>query len=217
VYPGIFFLFVTICFLPPSVLPRSVVHSHMSARAYPPAHFPYTDVDVPSTSDVTPASFTPVAGTALQVIEDVSLPGNDVVSLELPKLTSDEDMFCLAVVEYGGNLKDAYKATFGNDVGNPAARARVLMTRPEIVLRVRELMTSVSEGALISLGSHLVELADIRDLAKATGQLKTALSAEEARGRVAGFYVGKEGSAPKGGGGNTTIMVSVTTKHDASI
>jgi hypothetical protein len=139
----------------------------------------------------------------------------EALPIVLPPLTSEEDTFCLAVVEYGGNLKSAYLATFG-DVANPAAKARYLMSRPEIVARTRELMGVVTESALISLGSHLVELADIRDLAKGTGQLKTALNAEELRGRVAGFYIGKEsGSKPVQGG--VTVMVAVTTQHDASI
>ena len=159
-------------------------------------------------SETLPLELTEVPSSGGLVVE------NDVVVL--PSLTSEEDTFCLAVVEYGGNLKSAYLATFGN-ISNPAARARSLMARPEIVARTRELMGTITENALISLGSHLVELADIRDLAKATGQLKTALSAEEARGRVAGFYIGKDGANSKHAPGKTVVMVSVTTNHDANI
>jgi hypothetical protein len=160
-------------------------------------------------SETLPLELTEVPSSGGLVVE------NDVVVL--PSLTSEEDTFCLAVVEYGGNLKFAYQATFGQNVANPAARARTLMARPEIVARTRELMGTITENALISIGSHLVELADIRDLAKATGQLKTALSAEEARGRVAGFYIGKDGANSKHAPGNTVVMVSVTTNHDQNI
>jgi len=138
----------------------------------------------------------------------------------LPALTSQEDTFALAVIEYGGNLRNAYEAAFGVGASTPVARARQLIARPEIALRIKELTDVVAENALISLGSHLVELADIRDLSKAQGQMKVALDAEKQRGVVAGFYVGKEGanSKPTGNGtGNPMVVISINTAHDAAI
>lgn len=106
----------------------------------------------------------------------------------LPALTSTEDTFALCVIEYGGNLGAAYRAAFGDNVSNPAAKARELLLRPEVAKRVMKLTEAVQESALISLGSHLTKLAEIRDLGITTGQLKVALSAERNRGEVAGFY-----------------------------
>lgn len=160
--------------------------------------------------DVTVAEFAQVTKVAPSTGEIVDVN-------PLPALTSEEDTFCLAVIEYGGNLKLAWMSVFGDSSNTPAASARRLINRPEIALRIRELTDVVAENALISLGSHLVELADIRDLAKTTGQLKVALNAEEARGRVAGFYIGKEGANAKAPQGSTVVMVSVTTQHDAHI
>lgn len=111
---------------------------------------------------------------------------NSVV--ELPALTQNEDTFAMAVIEYGGNLAAAYCSAFGKDVSNPIAKARMLIARPEIAKRIEYLTELTQEHALISLGSHLQELATIRDLGKSSGQLKTALEAERARGVVAGFY-----------------------------
>lgn len=108
--------------------------------------------------------------------------------VNLPALTNAEDTFALAIIEYGGNLGAAWKSVFGENEKNAASKARELLTRPEVAKRVQQLSVAVEEHAYISLGSHLVKLAEIRDLAIATGQLKTALGAETKRGEAAGFY-----------------------------
>ena len=110
-------------------------------------------------------------------------------------LTQEEDTFALAVIEYGGNLAAAYRAAFGPDATLPVVRARELIGRPEIAKRIQQLTEVTQEHALISLGSHLVKLAEIRDLAIDNKQLKVALTAEKTRGEAAGFYAGKTGAA----------------------
>lgn len=139
----------------------------------------------------------------------------------LPALTLDEDTFCLAVIEYGGNLRKAFQEVWGEDVRQPTARARALIARPEIQVRIQDLGSSVTEQSLISLGGHMVELAEIRDLAKAQGNTKDALASEIARGKVAGFYVGKGDSAapPRSAGelANPMVVIQISTPHDASI
>ena len=109
-------------------------------------------------------------------------------------LTTEEDTFALAVIEYGGNLGAAYCAAFGDDVKNPVAKARELLTRPDIASRIQKLSLAVEEHAYISLGSHMTQLAEIRDLAKGLKQMKVALEAEQSRGQVAGYYAGKNGA-----------------------
>lgn len=144
----------------------------------------------------------------------------EIVDVPSKPLSLDEDNFALAVIEYGGNLRKAYTAVFG-DVYNPVARARELMGRPDVALRIRDITASVHESALISLGSHLVELADIRDLAKDQGNLKVALDSEVQRGRVVGFYVGKSDGAPParkpGDLANPMVLIQISTTHDQSI
>jgi phage terminase small subunit len=110
---------------------------------------------------------------------------------KLPALSSAEDTFALAVIEYGGNLGAAWKSVFGPNETNATAKARELITKPEVALRIQQLSTAVEEHAYISLGSHLTKLAEIRDLAIATDQLKTALGAETKRGEAAGFYTSR--------------------------
>lgn len=145
-----------------------------------------------------------VSEVAVPVDQEVSLP----VEPELRPLTAEEDNFALAIIEYGGNLRQAYLSTFGENSKNPLAKARVLLARPEIAARVKGLTEAVADASLISLGSHLMELAEIRDLGKVTGQLKTALEAEKLRGMAVGLYNGKSGGAAGVQGvGNPMVVV----------
>lgn len=126
----------------------------------------------------------------------------------LPALTSDEDSFALALIEYGGNLPAAYNAVFAptDPEGKPipvkdaGTKARRLLSRPEIAKRVAQLQEHAQEGAFISLGSHLDQMARLRDLASASGDFKSAITAEKARGEVAGYYVGKQQGKSEGEG-----------------
>ena len=125
---------------------------------------------------------------------DVHEPAQTFEVVEM--LTAEEDMFCLAVVEYGGNLREAWVTTFGACAA-PAARAKALMLRPHIAHRIEDLQGSIKEGHLISVASHLTELANIRDMSKNMGAVNVALQAEIHRGKVAGYYAGKGENTPK--------------------
>lgn len=96
------------------------------------------------------------------------------------KLSNEDDMFCLAVVEYAGNLGAAYR-TIDPDEAYPVAKAREMLARPEIAQRVNQLVAIQDEHAGMSLGSHLQQLAHIRDLAVAKENFKVALDAENSR------------------------------------
>jgi hypothetical protein len=110
------------------------------------------------------------------------------------KLSSQEDNFCLGVIEYGGNIGAAYRAAFGIGITNPAARGKSLINRPDIALRIKQLAEAAQDHALISLGSHFMQLARIRDLAVNIGDMRTGLAAEVKRGELARFY---QEQAPK--------------------
>jgi len=111
-------------------------------------------------------------------------------------LQPTQELFALSVVEFGGNLSKAYKCVFGEDVEGATAKGAMLMKDPAVLARVNQLTAAINEQALISVGSHLNELAVIRDLAKAQGAYKVAMEAEVNRGKVAGFYVNKENAPP---------------------
>jgi len=169
----------------------------------------FTDLLVAQHSSDEPIKYTDV------VPIDVE-PGVPLALEPLPELTVDEDTFALAVVEYGGNLAKAWEAAFGES-RTPGARARLMLARPEIQERIRQITASVQDNALISLGSHMVELAEIRDLAKAQGALKVALGAEQARGQVAGFYAGKAGGPGGKSNDNPMVVVQINNQIDRDI
>jgi hypothetical protein len=107
---------------------------------------------------------------------------------EESNLTTQEQTFCMAVLEFGGNLAAAYRSVYGTTTPNALPRAQLMIARPEIAKRINEISAIVNEHTMISLGSHLQELAEIRDLSKSSGQLRTALAAEKYRGEVIGLY-----------------------------
>jgi hypothetical protein len=149
-----------------------------------------------------------------EVVEVSPTSGPVVDVAVVPPLTGQEDDFALAVIEFGGNIAKAYRYAYG-DVSNPTARGRQLLNQANVALRIRDITESVQEHALVSLGAHLIELAAIRDLAKDSGQLKTALNAEELRGTVAGFYAGKmAGPGGKGKGNDATNAMAVIHIHN---
>ena len=133
---------------------------------------------------------------------------------EYPPLTQAEDTFALSIIECGGNIQAAYKMTVGADSPFPLARGKELLGKPQIALRIREITESIKDASLISMGAHLYELADIRDLAKQSGQLKVALSAERSRGEVTGLYAKAENSNKAS---PVAIQINMVSKFDTNI
>lgn len=123
---------------------------------------------------------------------------SDASDDQVALLSSEEDSFCLAVIEYGGNLGAAYRSVHGKKIASPVQRAQELINRPEIALRIKKIAEATEEHALISLGSHLLQLATIRDKSLKSGDMRTGLAAEVKRGEVAGFYKDKT-AAPADG------------------
>lgn len=134
-------------------------------------------------------------------------PGTAVAEVRrLEVLSATDDDFCLAIIEYGGNLGAAYRAVFGPDVNNATAKARQMVTRPEIAKRINALQRSVDDTALISIGAHMDQLAQIRDHATLLNMPKVALEAEKSRGVVAGYYKDKV-PTPEGGTPRVNIYI----------
>lgn len=116
---------------------------------------------------------------------DASYP--NIAEFDVIELTSAEEDFALALVEYGGNPGAAYKSLHPHD-SCPGARGREILARQHVAMRVQQLNICVHQASLITVESHLIELAEIRDMAKAMGAVKVALDAEKSRGSVIGLY-----------------------------
>lgn len=134
----------------------------------------------------------------------------------LPPLSLDEDSFALAVIEYGGNVATAYQSVFGDNIKSPTARGRALLALPQVQRRIVELSDTIKEVTLVSLGSHLQELAQIRDIAKIQGQLKVALQAERTRGEVTGLY-DRFAHGAKDKNTPTNIQINMVSRYDVNI
>jgi len=90
------------------------------------------------------------------------------------------------LLTHGITADAAYaEAGYKPDRGN-AVR---LTANDSICDRVAALQATVAETAVITLASHLRDLKHLRDQACAAGRYSAAISAEVARGRVAGLYV----------------------------
>ena len=133
----------------------------------------------------------------------------------LPPLSREQDEFVLAYMETGGNVAAAYRMVFGENVKSPSAKGYALLALPQVQARLAELTEAVNAQTLISIGSHLQELAEIRDMAKMQGQLKIALQAERSRGEVAGLYNHFEHGRKETG--QTNIQINLVSKYDANI
>lgn len=176
---------------------------------------PITVEEVRSPGDIPLLSEVALQPTSSAEIVDISPEKNTPEEPALPPLTPEQDLFALAMIECGGNVTAAARAVFGEDVKSPKARGTMLMSLPQVAARVADLSGSLREQVYISIGTHVQELAEIRDLAKAQGQLKVALQAERTRGEVTGLYDRFEhGSKDKG---PTNIQINLVSKYDVNI
>lgn len=158
--------------------------------------------------------------TDLLITMDDEPPAVQTTSVQLippapPVLTTEEDSFALAYIEYSGNMVLAYEAVYGPSNARGVGYAMELLQKPHVVARIAQLQYVGHEQNLITLGAHLQELAVIRDLGKQTGQLRVSLMAEQARGEAGGLYNDK-GRSSKGGGG-VNVQINFASVHDANI
>lgn len=147
-----------------------------------------------------------------QNIVPVLTEDQNIIDATYPPCTKEEDDFALAVVEYGGNIRTAYQTAFGDGDQFPVSRAAQLIKRPQVALRIKELTDKIEESNFVSMASHLMELADIRDLAKVSGQLKTALAAEVSRGTAVGIYKAAVQDTSK-----VAVQVNFVNQYDHSV
>lgn len=130
------------------------------------------------------------------------------------KLTPKQEKFAQGVAS-GLSQSDAYRKSFNvrkntkpESVNQAASK---LMSNTNISSRVRELQKPYIEEAGITLQSHLAALKSLHDLAISTEDWSPAITAEIARGKVAGLYVEKVEHT-----GNVTVEVIDYAKQHKS-
>jgi phage terminase small subunit len=108
----------------------------------------------------------------------------------MAELTQKQEAFAVAYIA-SGNASDAYRQAY-NSGGMAAAtvnrKAKELMDNGKITARIEELRKPVAEAAQLTLGKHMDDLLELRNMAKSEGKLDAAIKAEIARGKAAGLY-----------------------------
>lgn len=138
---------------------------------------------------------------AVEVYDPVQEPSAPIV------LSREEDDTATAFVDCAGSITATAEA-----LSMSTREVREIIARPQVATRIKMLSSVITESHLIGLGSHLIELAHIRDLAKKQGQLKVALAAERSRGEVVGMYNTISNKNPQ-----VAVQVNFVSKHDEAI
>ena len=107
------------------------------------------------------------------------------------KLTPKQEKFAQNVAK-GMRKKDAAQQA-GYSEKNAGRAGTVLSSdqNPLVKNRIHELQTKAADKAELTLGTHLVDLKEIRDGAMRNGAWSAAVTAEVARGKAAGLYVNR--------------------------
>ena len=107
--------------------------------------------------------------------------------------TSKEIKFIEQMVQYCGK-KTATQCAIDSGYGVRGSRTRAseLMAKPEIRNEIEFKLDAIRQKYSIDKNKHFQELGELRDMAKATKNINSAVRAEELRGKVAGFYIDKQ-------------------------
>ena len=105
------------------------------------------------------------------------------------KLTPKQEKFAQNVAKGMKKTEAAKKAGYSEKNSSRAGTMLTSKSNPLVKKRIHELQTKAADKAELSLGTHLVDLKEIRDGAMRNGAWSAAVTAEVARGKAAGLYV----------------------------
>lgn len=88
----------------------------------------------------------------------------------------------------GKSQKEAYQIAYG---GKQPTNASKYCNQAIVLAALTELRADIAVEAILTLESHMEELAKLRDAAAADGKWQAAISAEISRGKAAGLYTEK--------------------------
>lgn len=111
----------------------------------------------------------------------------------MAKLTPKQEKFCLEFIQCG-NAAEAYRRAYSAEKMKPEtiwSNASRIMADSKVLARVSELREEAAQKAMVTLESHLADLARLRDLAEEDGQFSAAITAEISRGKAVGIYTEK--------------------------
>lgn len=138
----------------------------------------------------------------------------------MAKLTPKQEKFCLEFIQCG-NAAEAYRRAYSAEKMKPETvwnSAYKLMENGEVKARVQELRETAAQKAIVTLESHLADLARLRDLAEEDGQFSAAITAEISRGKAVGLYTERlkqEVSGPNGGPVQEELTIKLVRPNHA--
>lgn len=106
------------------------------------------------------------------------------------KLTARQEAFCIAYIETN-NASEAYRRSYSVDRMQASTvwrRASDVLNSRGVSARIAELQAKTADTAVITLASHLKELARLRDISVEKNRMTAAIEAERLRGLACGFY-----------------------------
>ena len=110
------------------------------------------------------------------------------------KLTAKQEKFARLVAS-GLNQSDAYRQAYdakrmkAETIHEKASR---IANSDKVRARLAELRQPAVNAAQLTLQGHLTELARLKKVAEAAGNVSVATRAEELRGRVSGYYIDRK-------------------------
>ena len=107
------------------------------------------------------------------------------------KLTPKQEKFAQNVAKGMKKNEAAKKAGYSEKNATRAGTMLTSKSNPVVQERIYQLQTKAADKASLSLGTHLVDLKEIRDGAMRNGAWSAAVTAEVARGKAAGLYVNR--------------------------
>lgn len=137
----------------------------------------------------------------------------------MAKLTPKQEKFCIEYLQ-GGNAAEAYRRAYDAANMKPETvfnSAYKLMDHAGVKARIQELRDGAAQKAMVTLESHLADLARLRDLAEEDGQFSAAITAEISRGKAVGLYTERLKQEVTGANGgpidNQLVIKLVRPKH----
>lgn len=129
----------------------------------------------------------------------------------MSNLTPKQEIFCREIAQ-GSTYSDAYRKAYNCDKMKMATinnSAYKLMLRGEITARIRAIKEKTEEKLVYTALQSFQKLCEIQEQAEKKGDRKSALRAEELKGKLAQLYVDKSDVQLSG-----TINVLPTVKID---
>ena len=144
--------------------------------------------------------------------------GPKIDAMDLPDLTHKQLGFVRGVLE-GKTASDAYRHAYEAENMSDEAiwvEASRLRHDPNVSLWIQAARSANMDRAVLTIDGHMAELARLRDIAIATGNVGAAVLAETNRGKASGLYTERHEDVTKGREGGISVYAQLL-KHSPEL